>query len=77
MSRLIGLKQTTCGALPQQLNGNWRAINWENNAIWEQGQRGSLVAQAMAGPIFETIQDFLSSHMLIQAEKYVCLSAAS
>ena len=26
-----------------------------------------LVAQAMAGPIFETFQDFLSGHMLVQA----------
>ena len=25
------------------------------------------VAQAMAGPIFETSQDFLSGHMLVQA----------
>ena len=27
------------------------------------------VAQAMAGPIFETFQDFSSGHMLVQAEK--------
>ena len=28
----------------------------------------SPVAQAMVGPIFETFQDFLSGHMLVQAE---------
>ena len=35
------------------------------------------VAQAMAGPIFETFQDFSSNHMARAGWKYTCLPPAS
>ena len=40
-----------------------------NMTILYIGRAGGagLVAQAMAGPIFETFQDFSSGHMLVQA----------